>query len=92
MLADMQQVVQPFTAEASGRRRTLHRVKDGTLGKDASQTHGRHGADILAMLHTTVISLLRRAGIWTIAARPRHNSQRPHVALALPDITIEENA
>ncbi|MCS6938983.1 MAG: transposase [Roseiflexaceae bacterium] len=70
----------------------LHWVNDGTLGEDASQTHVGHGADVLAMLRTTAISLLRRAGIRTIAARRRHKSQCPHDALALLGITVEENA
>ncbi len=70
----------------------LHWVKDVTLGEDASQTHVGHGADVLAMLRNTAISLLRRVGFRTIAARLRHNSQHPHDALALLGIMVDENA
>jgi predicted transposase YbfD/YdcC len=70
----------------------LHYVKDVTLGEDASQTHVGAGADILAMVRNIAISLLRRAGYRTIAARLRHNSGCPHDALALLGITVEENA
>lgn len=70
----------------------LHYVKDVTLGEDASQTHVGYAADILAMLRTTAISLLRRAGYRTIAARLRYYSGCPHEALALIGIQVDENA
>jgi predicted transposase YbfD/YdcC len=70
----------------------LHYVKDVTLGEDASQTHVAAGADVLAMVRNIAISLLRRAGYRTIAARLRHNSGCPHDALALLGIPLEENA
>jgi predicted transposase YbfD/YdcC len=70
----------------------LHYVKDVSLGEDASQTHVGAGADVLAMVRNIAISLLRRAGYRTIAARLRHNSSCPHDALALLGIRPEENA
>jgi hypothetical protein len=70
----------------------LHWGKAVRLGADASQTDVGHAADVLAMLWNTAISLIRRAGFRTIAARLRHNSQHPHDALALLGITVEENA
>lgn len=70
----------------------LHYVKDVTLGEDASQTHVAAGADVLAMVGNIAISLLRRAGYRSIAARLRHNSGCPHDALALLGIRVEENA
>ena len=70
----------------------LHWVKDVTLGEDASQAHVGYAADILAMLRNTAISLLRREGYRTIAARLRYYSGCPHEALALIGIQVEENA
>jgi predicted transposase YbfD/YdcC len=40
----------------------LHWVKDVVLGEDASQTHVGNAADVLAMVRTIAISLLRRDG------------------------------
>ena len=70
----------------------LHYVKDVTLGEDACQTHVGYGADILAMLRNTAITLIRRAGHRDIAARLRRYSGCPLEALALIGITINENA
>jgi len=70
----------------------LHYVKDVTMGEDASQTHVGYAADILAMIRNTAISLLRRAGYRTIAARLRHYSGCPYEALALIGIKVDENA
>jgi predicted transposase YbfD/YdcC len=70
----------------------LHYVKDVTLGEDRCQTHVGTGADVLALVRNTAITLLRRAGYRTIAARLRHNSGCPHDALALLGIQVEENA
>jgi predicted transposase YbfD/YdcC len=50
----------------------LHYVTDVTLGEDAGQTHVGAGADVLALLRTIAISLLRRAGYRRIAARMTH--------------------
>jgi predicted transposase YbfD/YdcC len=70
----------------------LHYVKDVTLGEDASQTHVGRSADVLAMVRNIAISVLRRAGYRTIAARLRHNSGCPHDALALIGIQLDKNA
>ena len=70
----------------------LHYVKDVTLREDASQTHVGRGADILAMVRNTAISLIRRAGHRDIAARLRHYSGCPHEALALLGIHVDQNA
>lgn len=70
----------------------LHYVKDVTLGEDKCQAHVGAAADILAMVRNIAISLLRRAGYRTIAARLRHYSGRPHEALALLGIQVDENA
>ena len=70
----------------------LHYVKDVTLGEDASQARVGNGADILAMVRNTAISLLRRAGYRTIAARLRYYSDRPEEALVLLGISLIQNA
>ena len=70
----------------------LHYVKDVTFGEDRCQTHVGHGADILAMLRNTAITLIRRAGYRTIAARLRHYSGCPYEALALVGISVSQNA
>jgi hypothetical protein len=70
----------------------LHYVKGVTLGEAASRIHVGASADVLAMVRTIAISLLRRAGYRNIAARLRHNSGCPHDALALLGIRVEENA
>jgi predicted transposase YbfD/YdcC len=55
----------------------LHYVKDVTLGEDHSAIHCDAGPHVMAALRNTAISLLRRAGHHTIAARLRHNSRHP---------------
>lgn len=70
----------------------LHYVKDVTLGEDRCQAHVGYGADILAMLRNTAITLIRRAGYRTIAARLRYYSGHPLEALALMGINVEQNA
>ena len=59
----------------------LHYVKDVTLGEDRSLVHCGHGPQVLAALRNTAVSLLRRAGIQTIAAQLRHNSRQPEAIL-----------
>lgn len=61
----------------------LHYVKDVTMGEDKSTVHCDNGPKIMAALRNTVISLLRRAGFSTIAARMRYNSIHPEAALAI---------
>lgn len=70
----------------------LHYGKDVTFGEDRSQTHAGFGADILAMLRNTAITLIRRAGHRDIAAHLRRYSGCPLEALALMGITLNENA
>ncbi len=59
----------------------LHYVKDVTMGEDRSTVHAENGPKIMAALRNTAISLLRRAGFSTIAARLRYNSGHPQAAL-----------
>jgi predicted transposase YbfD/YdcC len=60
---------------------SLHYVKDVTMGEDKSTVHIGHGPKIMATLRNTVVSLLRHAGFFTIAARMRYNSTHPQAAL-----------
>jgi predicted transposase YbfD/YdcC len=66
----------------------LHYVKDVTMGEDRSTVHKDHGPKIMAALRNTVVSLLRRAGFSTIAARLRHNSVHPEAALEVLSLTL----
>jgi predicted transposase YbfD/YdcC len=59
----------------------LHYVKDVTMREDQSTLHTGNGPKIMAALRNTVVSLLRRAGFSTIAARMRYNSIHPEAAL-----------
>ena len=61
----------------------LHRVKDVTLGEDQSTLHCGQGPAVMAFLRDAAISLLRRAGIYQIAARLRQHAQDPAPAVAL---------
>lgn len=61
----------------------LHYVKDVTMGEDKSTVHCDNGPKIMAALRNTVVSLLRRAGFSTIAARMRYHSIHPEAALAV---------
>ena len=75
--------------KAGGRERSLlpsyqnrlHYVKDVTMREDQSTLHTGNGPKIMAALRNTVVSLLRRAGFSTIAARMRYNSIHPEAAL-----------
>ncbi len=66
----------------------LHYVKDVTMGEDRSTVHGDNGPKIMAALRNTAISLLRRAGFSTIAARLRHNSIHPEAALEVLSLSL----
>ena len=66
----------------------LHYVKDVTMGEDRSTIHADNGPKIMAALRNTVVSLLRRAGFSTIAARMRHNSIHPEAALAILSLSL----
>jgi predicted transposase YbfD/YdcC len=70
----------------------LHRPKDTALGEDASLIHRGHGPDVLAILRNLAISLLRAAGITTIAAHLRHLSSHPEEALRLVAGSSLQNA
>jgi len=59
----------------------LHSIKDVTMGEDKSTVHADNGPKIMAALRHTAVSLLRRAGFSTIAARLRYNSTHPRAAL-----------
>ena len=66
----------------------LHYVKDVTLGEDKSTVHADNGPKIMAALRNTVVSLLRRAGFSTIAARMRYNSTHPQAALEVLSLSL----
>lgn len=66
----------------------LHYVKDVTMGEDQSTVHKEHGPKIMAALRNTVVSLLRRAGFSTIAARLRYNSIHPEAALEVLSLSL----
>ena len=59
----------------------LHYVKDVTIAEDRSTVHVDNGPKVMAALRNTAVSLLRRAGFSTIAARMRYNSGHPQAAL-----------
>ena len=61
----------------------LHYVKDVTMGEDRSTVHADNGPKIMAALRNTALSLLRLAGVSTIAARLRYNCGHPQAALHL---------
>ncbi len=70
----------------------FHYVKDVTMGEDKSTVHADNGPKIMAALRNTVVSLLRRAGFSTIAARLRYNSTHPQAALQVLSLSLFENA
>jgi len=67
---------------------SLHYVKDVTMGEDKSMIHCDNGPKIMAALRNTALSLLRRAGFSTIAARMRYNSTHPQAALELLSLSL----
>src|SRR6058998_2097225 len=66
----------------------LHYVKDVTMGEDKSTVHTDNGPKIMAALRNTVVSLLRRAGFSTIAARLRYHSVHPEAALEVLSLAL----
>ena len=66
----------------------LHYVKDVTMGEDQSTIHKDNGPKIMAALRNTTISLLRRAGFSTIAARLRYHSVHPEAALEVLSLAL----
>jgi len=82
-LAQAKFVVCDYTIENG-----LHYVKDVTMGEDKSTVHTDNGPKIMAALRNTVVSLLRRAGFSTIAARMRYNSIHPEAALEVLSLSL----
>ncbi len=66
----------------------LHYVKDVTMGEDKSTVHADNGPKIMAALRNTALSLLRRAGFSTIAARLRYHSTHPQAALEVLSLSL----
>jgi len=66
----------------------LHYVKDVTMGEDRSTVHTDNGPKIMAALRNTAVSLLRRAGFSTIAARMRYNCGHPEAALQVLSLSL----
>lgn len=56
----------------------LFRVRDVTLGEDASQIRKGSAPEVMAALRNVVISLFRRSGATNIAAAIRENGWQPH--------------
>lgn len=65
----------------------LHHIRDTTYAEDASRIRTGHAPRAMATLRNTAISLLRLAGITTIAAALRHNSRNPYRPLQLLGLT-----
>jgi predicted transposase YbfD/YdcC len=65
----------------------LHHVRDVTYAEDASRIRTGNAPRAMATLRNTAISLLRLAGVTTIAKALRHNSRNPYRPLQLLGIT-----
>ena len=65
----------------------LHHIRDTTYREDASRVRTGNAPRALATLRNTVISLLRLAGITTIAKALRRNNRNPHRPLQLLGLT-----
>ncbi len=65
----------------------LHHIRDTTYAEDASRLRTGNAPRAMATLGNTAISLLRLAGITTIAKALRRNSGNPHRPLQLLGIT-----
>jgi hypothetical protein len=61
----------------------LHHIRDTTYREDAVRVRAGDAPRALATLRNTAISLLRLAGITTIANALRSNSRQPHRSLQL---------
>lgn len=70
----------------------LHYVCDQRLGEDACTLRVGSGPTMLSMLRATVISLLRRANVPSIAAALRRFSRRPHELIPFLNLEVPENA
>jgi predicted transposase YbfD/YdcC len=65
----------------------LHHIRDTTYAEDASRLRTGSAPRVMATLRNTAISLLRLAGITTIAKALRRNSRNPYRPLQLLGIT-----
>ena len=65
----------------------LHHIRDTTYAEDASRLRTGNAPRVMATLRNTAISLLRLAGITTIAKALRRNSRNPYRPLQLLGIT-----
>jgi predicted transposase YbfD/YdcC len=61
----------------------LHNIRDTTYAEDASRLRTGNAPRVMATLRNTAISLLRLAGITTIAKALRRNSRNPYRPLQL---------
>jgi predicted transposase YbfD/YdcC len=61
----------------------LHHIRDTTYTEDASRLRTGNAPRVMATLRNTAISLLRLAGITTIAKALRHNGRNPYRPLQL---------
>ncbi|MFY1634804.1 transposase [Solwaraspora sp. WMMB335] len=66
---------------------TLHHIRDTTYAEDASHLRTGNAPRVMATLRNTAISLLRLAGVTTIAKALRRNSRNPYRPLQLLGIT-----
>ena len=66
----------------------LHYIKDVTMGEDKSTLHCANGPKIMAALRNTALSLLRHAGVSSIAARMRYHSTHPQAALEVLSLSF----
>jgi hypothetical protein len=62
------------------------------MGEDNSTLHANNGPKVMAALRNTALSLLRRCGVATIAARLRYHSTHPHAALEVLSLSLFKNA
>lgn len=60
-----------------------HRAKDVNLGEDASLIHADHGPDIVAVLRSIALNVLRDAGCAQIATSIRYFARHADEAIAL---------
>jgi predicted transposase YbfD/YdcC len=61
----------------------VHRVRDGTMGEDAAQTHAGHAAHALAALRNAILNLFRHHGWDNVADAFRHYDASVHDCLDL---------
>jgi predicted transposase YbfD/YdcC len=66
----------------------LHYVKDVSLGEDHCAVRRGAGPIILSIIRDTALSIIRRSGQHTIAARLRHYSHHPPALLSLLGLQV----